>query len=93
MDELTWEFELAESFEDDHEKQVAELQKLIDSGQAWRLEGSIGRIAMDAIESGDCILGEKSYRDYWGNYVPSRHEVVPGSKGSIEYAQRKQEER
>ena len=63
-----------------------DLQGLIDSGMAWRLEGSVGRAAMDAIENGDCILGEVGHRDYWGNYIPSRHEVEPGTKGSIEYA-------
>lgn len=62
------------------------LQTLIDNGNAWRLEGSVGRAAMDAIESGACILGEVGHRDYWGNYIPSRHEVKPGTKGSIEYA-------
>ena len=63
-----------------------DLQGLIDSGMAWRLEGSVGRAAMDAIENGACILGEVGHRDYWGNYIPSRHEVEPGTKGSIEYA-------
>lgn len=62
------------------------LQTLIDNGNAWRLEGSVGRAAMDAIENGACILGEVGHRDYWGNYIPSRHEVAPGTKGSIEYA-------
>ena len=63
-----------------------DLQELINSGLAWRLEGSIGRAAMRAIESGGCILGEVGHRDYWGNYVPSRYEVEPGTMGSIEYA-------
>lgn len=86
MDTMEWEIELAESF-------LPPMQELINSGQAWRLEGHIGRQCMDCIESGDCILGEEGHRDYWGNYVPSRHEVQPGTKGSIEYAQRMQEGR
>lgn len=61
-------------------------QNLIDSGQAWRLEGSIGRAAMDHLEAGLCVLGETGHRDYYGNYVPSRTEVEPGSKGSVQYA-------
>lgn len=69
-----------------------DLQQLIDSGMAWRLEGSVGRAAMDAIERGDCVLGEEGHRDYWGNYVPSRHEVQPGTKGSVEYAERVSQE-
>lgn len=65
-----------------------DLQSLIDSGMAWRLEGHIGRQAMAAIEAGDCVLGEEGHHDHWGNYVPSRYEVEPGTKGSIEYAER-----
>ena len=72
---------------------VNNLQELIDSGMAWRLEGSVGRAAMRAIEDGECVLGEVGHKDYWGNYVPSRYEVEAGTKGSMEYAQRMQEER
>lgn len=66
----------------------AALQDLINNGAAWRLEGSVGRAAMRAIEGGRCVLGETGHRDYWGNYVPSRTEVQPGTKGSVEYAAR-----
>ena len=69
-----------------------DLQQLIDSGMAWRLEGAVGRAAMDAIEAGHCVLGPEGHRDYWGNYVPSRYEVVPGTKGSVEYAEQMQAE-
>jgi hypothetical protein len=72
---------------DEYGEAVLDLQALIDSGMAWRLEGSVGRAAHDAIEAGVCILGEVGHRDYWGNYVPSRYEVQPGTKGSIEYAE------
>jgi hypothetical protein len=78
--------------DDDPGVQVEALQALIDSGAAWRLEGSIGRAAMAAIEDGVCMLGEESHRDYWGNYVPSRHEVVPGTKGSPEFVAERQGE-
>lgn len=67
-------------------------QHLINTGQVWRMEGSMGRTAMDLIESGHCVLGEQGHRDYWGNYVPSRYEVEPGTKGSVEYANQMQEE-
>ena len=74
--------------EDATEQEVIETyQHLIDTGDAWRLEGHVGRTAMGLIEAGLCVLGEEGHRDYWGNYVPSRHEVKPGTKGSIEYAQ------
>ena len=65
-----------------------DLQELINSGMAWRLEGSIGRAAMAAINAGECVLGEEGHTDYYGNYVPSRYEVEPGTKGSVEYARR-----
>lgn len=67
------------------------MQALIDSGAAWRLEGSVGRTAMALIEQGLCMLGEEGHRDYWGNYVPSRHEVQAGTKGSAEYVEARAE--
>lgn len=63
-----------------------DLQDLIDTGLAWRLEGAIGRAAIAAIEAGACVLGPVGHQDYWGNYVPSRFEVEPGTRGSVEYA-------
>jgi hypothetical protein len=63
------------------------MQALVDSGDAWRLEGSTGRHAMALIESGFIALGPIGHRDYWGNYVPSRTEVEAGTKGSAEYVE------
>lgn len=71
----------------DETETVEAYQHLIDSGQAWRLEGSIGRQAHEYIEAGLCMLGEEGHHDYWGNYVPSRFEVASGSKGSPEYVE------
>lgn len=62
------------------------MQGLIDNGSVWHLEGSMGRAAMAMIDAGRCVLGEEGHFDYWGNYVPSRTEVKPGTKGSVEYA-------
>jgi hypothetical protein len=64
---------------------VAMFQKMIDNGSVWRLQGSYGRQAMELIKSGQCILGPEGFHDYWGNYIPSRFEVKPGTKGSVEY--------
>lgn len=64
-----------------------DVQELIDSGAAWRLEGAVGRACMAAIEAGTAMLGPVGHYDYWGNYVPSRHEVKPGTKGSREYCE------
>ena len=72
---------------DEQGEAILDLQALIDSGLAWRLEGSVGRAAHEAIEAGICVLGETGHRDYWGNYIPSRHEVEAGTKGSLEYAE------
>lgn len=63
-----------------------EIQDLIDSGDAWRLEGSIGRQCMGAIEGGYAMLGPAPVRDYWGNLVPAWWMVQAGTKGSPEYA-------
>ena len=75
--------------EDATEEEVIEgYQELINSGMAWKLEGHVGRTAMSLIESGHCMLGEEGYRDYWGNYVPSRYEVEAGTTGSKEFTER-----
>lgn len=65
--------------------ETAALQAMIDAGQ-WSLEGSMGRAMMAAIEDGRCVLGPNPATDYWGNRIPSRFEVKPGTKGSVEYA-------
>lgn len=75
------------------EEVIVAFQHLIDTGDAWRLEGSIGRAAMAMIENGDCVLGIVGHRDIVGNYIPSRDEVRPGTKGSVEYAERMKAER
>lgn len=74
-------YEESESLEDE----VGKYQAAINSGMAWRLEGSFGRAAMDYIKAGYCALGEEGHRDYYGNYVPSRDEVKDGTKGSVTY--------
>jgi hypothetical protein len=76
----------------EEQDEAERLQGLIDSGTAWTLEGSVGRAAMRAIESGLCVLGPSSHRDYWGNYIPSRFEVQAGTKGSVDYANERREE-
>lgn len=67
------------------EEYVAAYQSLINTGQAWRMEGSVGRQAMALIEAGVCALGESDHKDYWGNHVPSRTQVQEGTKGSVQY--------
>ena len=61
------------------------LQKAINSGSAWSFQGSYGRAMMDAIKAGYCMLGRNQARDYYGNTIPSRDDVKPGTQGSYEY--------
>jgi hypothetical protein len=62
----------------------AEMQKLIDSGVVWHMEGSLGRAAMDALTSGACMLPTTSRRGAYGNLIPSRYQVKPGTYGSFQ---------
>lgn len=59
-----------------------QMQELIDSGMAWRLEGAIGRAASDALAVGACYLPTSSRPNSYGGRVPSRYMVKPGTKGS-----------
>jgi hypothetical protein len=61
------------------------LQRAINSGAAWSMQGSMGRSMMQAIEAGHCMLGLNGCRDYYGNYIPSRDQVQAGTKGSYEF--------
>lgn len=61
------------------------LQRTINQGTGWKLQGSFGRTMMDAIEAGRCMLGTRPTIDYWGNRIPSRFEVQEGTKGSRRY--------
>lgn len=63
---------------------VYEMQKLINSGEAWKFEGSYGRAAMANLESGACMLPKVFHKDYWGNVVPSRDVLKPGTKGTFQ---------
>lgn len=67
------------------DEQIAAYQQLINSGDAWRLEGHVGRTAMSLIEEGVCALGPVAVIDYWGNKVPGRDDVQPGTKGSVQF--------
>lgn len=69
---------------EDGEGDDAALQRIINRGM-WSLQGSFGRTMMAAIEEGRCLLGPAPARDYWGNFIPSRDQVKPGTKGSWQY--------
>ena len=65
---------------------VTSIQEMIDNGMAWKMEGSIGRHAMSLLKSGICMLPEKQTKDYYGNIVPARTDLEPGTKGTLENA-------
>jgi len=64
---------------------MASIQRAINSGSAWSLQGFYGRTMMAAIEAGDCLLGRNRASDFWGNTLPSRTDVREGTKGSYEF--------
>jgi len=77
---------MSEYYEAETEQELYDgLQSRINDGSIWRLEGSAGRSAMNAIQDGFCMLGRTAHRDYWGNVVPSRTDVKSGTKGSRRY--------
>lgn len=76
-----------ENDELEEEQEAFLMQKLINSGAAWGLQGSYGRTAMEAIRSGVCMLGLTGHKDSYGNYVPGRDEVEPGTKGSAAFVE------
>lgn len=67
------------------EEQEECYQRLINTGDAWQLEGHVGRTAMHLIEHGTCMLGFVRRRDYWGNIIPARSDVQEGTKGSYQF--------
>lgn len=66
---------------------ITQTQEMIESGQIWKMEGSMGRFAMQCLEAGICFLGETPRYDYYGNLVPSRKMIAEGSTGSLTNAQ------
>ena len=62
----------------------AEIQEKINSGLAWKLEGSFGREAMRLLDSGACMLPKEFKLDAYGNTVPSRDALKQGTKGTFQ---------
>lgn len=53
-----------------------------------RMEGSVGRFAMDCLEAGVCMLPRERRIDYYGQTVPSRNDLKAGTKGTYQNAVR-----
>ncbi len=58
------------------------LQRQINSGFIWRMQGRVGRAAMDALKRGSVMLGKTRSHDYYGLAIPSRSDVKSGTTGS-----------
>lgn len=69
-------------YECEGKERIKVIQKMINNGTVWKMEGSLGREAMEYLRAGLCELGKKGFYDYYGNYVPSRFEVKAGTTGS-----------
>jgi len=69
-----------------------QLQEQIDNGSVWHLQGLMVQQAMSALQSGACMLPKASFRDAYGNKVPSRDELVRGAKGTFQNSNKYYEE-
>lgn len=69
----------------DELEQAKAMQRVVNDGSGWRMQGSMGRAMMAALEAGDVLLGKHATADYYGNRIPSRDEVKDGTKGSYGY--------
>ena len=67
----------------------ATLQEMIDSGLAWRLEGRVGRAAMNALKIGAVVLSAVEHTDAYGDPVPSYEDILDeiGAPGSVANAE------
>ena len=63
---------------------ISYYQKLINDGSIWHMEGSMGRYAIDLLNSGACMLPKTATSDAYGNKIPSRDKLVSGTKGTFE---------
>ena len=63
-------------------------QNLMDAGDIWKFEGSVGRTASQLLEAGVLVLPEERRSDYYGNVIPARGDLKPGTKGTLQNAQR-----
>jgi len=62
----------------------SEMQNLINSGTVWKMEGSMGREAMEYLRLGACMLPKKTFKDYYGNTIPSREHLRNGTLGTFQ---------
>jgi hypothetical protein len=58
-------------------KRITELQK------AYGVTGTQEGINSEMLEAGVCVLPNGRRTDYYGNIVPSRDDLKPGTKGTL----------
>lgn len=66
---------------------LTNMQDSINSGLCWKMEGSVGRSAMDCLENGLCMLPLYPRIDAYGSKVPPRNVLKAGSKGTFQNSQ------
>ncbi len=74
--------EFLETATDEEVYDIETVQKRINDGSVWHLEGAEGREASRLLKAGLCELGYKRHKDFWGNVVPSRFDLKPGTMGA-----------
>jgi len=67
---------------------LTKAQEMLNSGQLWKFEGSVGRAASDMLEAGILVLPEERTTDYYGTTVPARTDLKDGTKGTLGNSQR-----
>lgn len=84
-------WEILEDPDIDNKEEMAVIQKLVDTGEVWGLEGHIGRMVHDLIEAGYLQFPDHRTYDYWGNPFPTRAEWEAYKKKLDEQAKAKRQ--
>tara|TARA_E500000178_G_scaffold352531_1_gene416175 strand:+ start:988 stop:1311 length:324 start_codon:yes stop_codon:yes gene_type:complete len=66
--------------------EIEKMQEWIDLGYVWSMEGSVGREAMRGLDCGMYFLPNQSFRNPYGQHIPSREEIRIGTEGSLDNA-------
>lgn len=82
---MSYDYEVIENGSGTQDEYYCALQVAVNDGAAWKFQGSVGRNLMESINEGAILLGRKPAADYYGNRIPSRDEVKPGTKGSYDF--------
>lgn len=81
--DLTGQILAYESGELDDEGILALFQQLVNTGMAWQLQGSYGRMAAQLLEQGLIERAPTSKQDHYGNTVPGKAPMTPDAVPSL----------